>query len=95
MSLMTEPAGAATVPPDFLTLEEAAAVLRVGRSTAYREANVVRGVGWQDRDPGDSLREVVPGAALPARGTTRWPDHLAAHNHRSSHSHDHATASTA
>ena len=26
-------------PPDFLTLEEAAGILRIGRSTAYREAN--------------------------------------------------------
>ena len=33
------PVPGACVPPDFLTLDEAAAVLRVGRSTAYREAN--------------------------------------------------------
>ena len=51
MSLMTEPAGAATVPPDFLTLEEAAAVLRVGRSTAYREANAFEASGGKTGIP--------------------------------------------
>ena len=51
MSLMTEPAGAASVPPDFLTLEEAAAVLRVGRSTAYREANAFGASGGKTGIP--------------------------------------------
>jgi len=37
---MVEPTPAvSSAPPCFLTLDEAAAVLRVGRSTAYREAN--------------------------------------------------------
>jgi hypothetical protein len=27
-----------SVPPDFLTVEEAAQVLRIGRTAAYREA---------------------------------------------------------
>ena len=51
MSLMTEPAGATSVPPDFLTLEEAAAVLRVGRSTAYREANAFEASGGKTGIP--------------------------------------------
>jgi hypothetical protein len=34
-----------SAPPDFLTLDEAAAVLRVGRSTAYREANAFEASG--------------------------------------------------
>ena len=51
MSLMTESAGAASVPPDFLTLEEAAAVLRVGRSTAYREANAFEASGGKTGIP--------------------------------------------
>ena len=51
MSSMTESAGAASVPPDFLTLEEAAAVLRVGRSTAYREANAFERSGGRTGIP--------------------------------------------
>ena len=51
MSLMIESCGAANVPPDFLTLEEAAAVLRVGRSTAYREANAFEASGGKTGIP--------------------------------------------
>ena len=46
---MLEPAVA--VPPDFLTLDEAAAVLRVGRSTAYREANAFEASGGKTGIP--------------------------------------------
>ena len=46
---MLEPA--VVVPPDFLTLEEAAAVLRVGRSTAYREANAFEASGGKTGIP--------------------------------------------
>ena len=38
-------------PPDFLTLDEAAAVLRVGRSTAYREANAFERSGGRTGIP--------------------------------------------
>jgi hypothetical protein len=48
---MIERPGAASVPPDFLTLEEAAAVLRVGRSTAYREANAFESSGGKTGIP--------------------------------------------
>ena len=74
MSHMIEPSPAlSTVPPDFLTLDEAAAVLRVGRTTAYREANafeasvgttgipVVR-YGKQFRVPRCRLEEQLGGA---------------------------------
>ena len=40
-----------TAPPDFLTLDEAAAVLRVGRSTAYREANAFERSGGRTGIP--------------------------------------------
>ena len=49
MSPMLEPA--VPVPPDFLTLDEAAAVLRVGRSTAYREANAFEASGGKTGIP--------------------------------------------
>ena len=42
---------APTAPPDFLTLDEAAAVLRVGRSTAYREANAFERSGGRTGIP--------------------------------------------
>jgi hypothetical protein len=51
VSVMIESSGAASVPPDFLTLEEAAAVLRVGRSTAYREANAFEASGGKTGIP--------------------------------------------
>lgn len=60
----------ATTPPDFLTVEEAAAVLRVGRTKAYEMAraflasNVDDGlpvvkVGRQLRVPRHSLEDVL------------------------------------
>ena len=52
MSKLPEPAAATlSGPPDFLTLDEAAAVLRVGRSTAYREANAFERSGGQTGIP--------------------------------------------
>jgi hypothetical protein len=51
VSLVIESPGVAIVPPDFLTLEEAAAVLRVGRSTAYREANAFEASGGRTGIP--------------------------------------------
>ena len=47
---------------------------RIGRRTRSRPPGA-------DRDPGDSLREAVPGAAPSARGTARRPDHLAPPHH--------------
>ena len=46
---MLEPA--TPVPPDFLTLDEAAVVVRVGRSTAYREANAFEASGGKTGIP--------------------------------------------
>jgi hypothetical protein len=52
MSRLTAPAVATPIgPPDFLTLDEAAAVLRVGRSTAYREANAFERSGGRTGIP--------------------------------------------
>ena len=52
MSVMIESAADGTSrPPDFLTLDEAAAVLRVGRSTAYREANAFEASGGKTGIP--------------------------------------------
>jgi hypothetical protein len=52
VSVMIEsPVDLSTRPPDFLTLEEAAAVLRVGRSTAYREANAFEASGGKTGIP--------------------------------------------
>lgn len=36
--MTNKPESHRTSPPDFLTVEEAAAVLRIGRTSAYREA---------------------------------------------------------
>ena len=36
--MTNKPEGNRTDPPDFLTVEEAAAVLRIGRTSAYRQA---------------------------------------------------------
>ena len=77
------PVAGACVAPDFLTLDEAAAVLRVGRSTAYREANafeaskgatgipVVR-YGKQFRVPRHRLEEQLGGPIT-------WPPPQHAH----------------
>jgi hypothetical protein len=64
-------------PPDFLTLDEAAAVLRVGRSTAYREANAFEASGGTTGIPvvryGKQFR--VPRCRLEERlgGPITWP----------------------
>jgi len=78
MSQMIEPAVATpTNPPDFLTLDEAAAVLRVGRSTAYREANAFEASGGTTGIPvvryGKQFR--VPRCRLEEQlgGPLTWP----------------------
>lgn len=66
-----------TGPPDFLTLDEAAAVLRVGRSTAYREANAFERSGGRTGIPvvryGKQFR--VPRCRLEEQlgGPITWP----------------------
>ena len=78
MSVMIESPGVvSTRPPDFLTLEEAAAVLRVGRSTAYREANAFEASGGKTGIPvvryGKQFR--VPRCRLEEQlgGPITWP----------------------
>ena len=78
MSQLTESAVATpTGPPDFLTLDEAAAVLRVGRSTAYREANAFERSGGRSGIPvirfGKQFR--VPRCRLEEQlgGPLTWP----------------------
>ena len=78
MSQLTESAVATpTGPPDFLTLDEAAAVLRVGRSTAYREANAFERSGGRSGIPvirfGKQFR--VPRCRLEEQlgGPITWP----------------------
>jgi hypothetical protein len=66
-----------SAPPDFLTLDEAAAVLRVGRSTAYREANAFEASGGTTGIPvvryGKQFR--VPRCRLEEQlgGPITWP----------------------
>lgn len=75
MRAMSHPAVVA--PPDFLTLDEAAAVLRVGRSTAYREANKFEASGGATGIPviryGKQFR--VPRCRLEEQlgGPITWP----------------------
>ena len=78
MRQVTEPGVATpTGPPDFLTLDEAAAVLRVGRSTAYREANAFERSGGRTGIPvirfGKQFR--VPRCRLEEQlgGPITWP----------------------
>ena len=78
MSRTIEPAvSRLAAPPDFLTLEEAAAVLRVGRSTAYREANAFERSGGRTGIPvirfGKQFR--VPRCRLEEQlgGPITWP----------------------
>jgi hypothetical protein len=75
---MIEPTGSVSSgPPDFLTLDEAAAVLRVGRSTAYREANAFERSGGRIGIPvvryGKQFR--VPRCRLEEQlgGPITWP----------------------
>ena len=78
MSPMIEPTeSVSSAPPDFLTLDEAAAVLRVGRSTAYREANEFERSGGRTGIPviryGKQFR--VPRCRLEEQlgGPITWP----------------------
>lgn len=78
MSPMFEPTeSVSSAPPDFLTLDEAAAVLRVGRSTAYREANAFERSGGRTGIPvvryGKQFR--VPRCRLEEQlgGPITWP----------------------
>lgn len=78
MSPMIEPTeSVSSEPPDFLTLDEAAAVLRVGRSTAYGEANAFERSGGRTGIPvvryGKQFR--VPRCLLEEQlgGPITWP----------------------
>ena len=82
MTSMIEPTvSVSSTAPDFLTLEEAAAVLRVGRSTAYREANAFEASGGTTGIPvaryGRQFR--VPRYWLEERlgGPLTWPPPIA------------------
>jgi hypothetical protein len=75
---MLEPTvSVSTTAPDFLTLKEAAAVLRVGRSTVYREANAFEASGGTTGIPvvryGKQFR--VPRCRLEEQlgGPITWP----------------------
>ena len=78
MSPIIEPTvSVSSTAPDFLTLKEAAAVLRVGRSTAYREANAFERSGGRTGIPviryGKQFR--VPRCRLEEQlgGPITWP----------------------
>ncbi|MCU1393490.1 MAG: hypothetical protein JWM34_1918 [Ilumatobacteraceae bacterium] len=66
-----------TAPPDFLTVEEAGAVLRLGRTTAYRLARKFLATNGADGIPtvryGKQMR--VPRAAIERDlgGPITWP----------------------
>jgi hypothetical protein len=68
---------ATSTPPDFLTIEEAAAILRIGRTTAYALACRFEATGGAEGLPvrrnGKQLR--VPRYALEAMlgGPITWP----------------------
>jgi hypothetical protein len=68
---------ATSQPPDFLTIEEAAAILRIGRTTAYALARRFEATGGAEGLPvrrnGKQLR--VPRYALEAMlgGPITWP----------------------
>lgn len=76
-TMIEPPVALSSVPPDFLTLDEAAAVLRVGRSTAYREANAFEASGGKTGIPvirfGKQFR--VPRCLLEEQlgGPITWP----------------------
>ena len=78
MNPMIEPTESVpSASPDFLTLDEATAVLRVGRSTAYREANAFERSGGRTGIPvvryGKQFR--VPRCRLEEQlgGPITWP----------------------
>ena len=52
--------------PPFLTIEEAAALLRIGRTTAYLQARIYRQTGGREGLPNVSLgrRKLVPSRDL-------------------------------
>ena len=73
----TVPAGSVPLPPDFFTVEEAARVVRIGRTKAYDLARVFLATGGADGLPvirfGKQLR--VPRCRLEAclGGPITWP----------------------
>jgi hypothetical protein len=68
---MIEPTeSVSSTPPDFLTLDEAAAVLRVGRSTAYREANAFERSGGRT---GVVLAAFVVHEQIGRYASSGWP----------------------
>ena len=82
MTSMLEPTvSVSSTAPDFLTLVEVAAVLRVGRSTVYREANAFEASGGTSGIPvvrcGKQFR--VPRCRLEEQlgGPLTWPPPIA------------------
>jgi hypothetical protein len=75
--VMREPGSMSTSPPDFLRVEEAAAVLRIGRTVAYQLAQRFLATGGAEGLPvvryGKQLR--VPRCRLEADlgGPISWP----------------------
>jgi hypothetical protein len=73
----TQPCSSAAAPPDFLTVEEAARVVRIGRTKAYDLARLFLATGGTDGLPvirfGKQLR--VPRCRLEAclGGPITWP----------------------
>ena len=82
--LETAMATTAPEPPDFFTVEEAARVLRIGRTAAYalsrrwrdtegREGLPVVGVGRQLRVPRSALEEMTGGRITTSPATPKEP----------------------
>ena len=66
MSIVEVVLGSLDEYPLLLTVEESAAVLRIGRSLAYELARLVRIVGRSRRPAGAASRRAHAGAALGA-----------------------------
>ena len=63
--------------PDLLTIEEAAAVLRIGRTAAYQLARRYLASGGKEGAPGRPRRAAAAGAAGRVGEADRRPDHVA------------------
>ena len=63
--------------PDLFTIEEAAAVLRIGRTAAYQLARRYLASGGKEGASGRACRAAAAGAAGRVGEADRRPDHVA------------------
>ena len=77
MSTMNGKTTANQAAPDLLTVEEAARVLRIGRTKAYELARLLSRDRWRRGPAGRAGRSSAASPAPRARAVHRWPDHVA------------------